>query len=205
MKKNLSLALSFAIFAISVSELSAHFMELIPSQDIVNEISGPIVLKAVFTHPMENGPVMNMDKPKDFGVIVQGKKKSIVDVFDSGEGGDEMAGLPVEIEPLARPFALWTGNCFRGIAKKNGIAIPFAEIEVEYVNEDGKIKIPAPQFTTQIIKADQSGVFSYTMPKAGWWGFAVLCEGDRKMKNPEGEDVDVELGGLIWIKTTDMK
>ena len=43
------------------------------------------------------------------------------------------------------------------------------------------------------------------MPQAGWWSFAALVEGDKKMKNPEGKEVGVELGGLIWVKTYDMK
>ena len=43
------------------------------------------------------------------------------------------------------------------------------------------------------------------MPKAGWWGFAALVDGDKKMDNPNGERVDVELGALLWIQTVDMK
>jgi cobalt/nickel transport protein len=56
-----------------------------------------------------------------------------------------------------------------------------------------------------VIKADAGGVFSYAMPRAGWWGFAALVDGDRKMANPDGEMVDVELGGLMWVKTVDME
>jgi cobalt/nickel transport protein len=43
------------------------------------------------------------------------------------------------------------------------------------------------------------------MPKAGWWGFAALVDGEKKMSNPDGDEVDVELGGLIWVKTVDME
>ena len=43
------------------------------------------------------------------------------------------------------------------------------------------------------------------MPKAGWWAFAALIEGDEPIKNPEGKEVGVELGALIWVKTVDMK
>jgi cobalt/nickel transport protein len=55
-----------------------------------------------------------------------------------------------------------------------------------------------------VIKADAAGVLSYTMPKAGWWGFAALLKGEQKMKGPDAQPVDVELGGLIWVKTVDM-
>lgn len=129
--------------------------------------------------------------------------KVVVD-FGSGEGWDKLVGLPVEIEPLVRPYGLWTGNQFRGIVRKNGKPVPFAEIEVEWVN-DGGVKAPADPFVTQVIKADASGQFSYTMPRAGWWGFAALTEGDKPMAGPDGKPAKVEVGGLIWVKTVDMK
>jgi len=129
--------------------------------------------------------------------------KVIVDGFASGEGWDASANLPVEIEPLVRPTGLWTGNEFRGIVRKDGTPAPFAEIEVEYVN-DGTVKAPNDAFVTQVIKADQNGVFSYAMPRAGWWGFAALLKGETRMKSPDGADVPVETGGLIWVKATDM-
>ena len=131
--------------------------------------------------------------------------KVVVDAFGAEEGWDQMVGFPVEIEPLVRPYGLWTGNAFRGVVKKDGKPVPFAEVEVEYYNEDGKVKVPSDPFVTQVVKADRNGVFSYVMPKAGWWGFAALIDGDEKMKNPEGKLVDVELGALLWVKTVDMK
>jgi cobalt/nickel transport protein len=129
--------------------------------------------------------------------------KVVVD-FGSGEGWDKLVGLPVEIEPLVRPYGLWTGNQFRGIVRKNGKPVPFAEIEVEWVN-DGSVKAPADPFVTQVVKADASGQFSYAMPRAGWWGFAALTEGDKPIKGPDGKPAKVEVGGLIWVKAVDMK
>ncbi|MBI2239754.1 MAG: DUF4198 domain-containing protein [Magnetospirillum gryphiswaldense] len=128
--------------------------------------------------------------------------KVVVDM-GSGEGWDKLVGLPVEIEPLVRPYGLWTGNLFRGIVRKDGKAVPFAEIEVEWKN-DGSVKAPSDPFVTQVIKADAQGQFAYAMPRAGWWGFAALVDG-KKSKNPDGKLVPTELGGLIWVKTVDMK
>lgn len=235
----------------------AHFQELLPSADIVPETGDRnVTLDLTFTHPMEGGPVMEMGKPAQFGVLVDGKKqdlkaqlkevkrgenktgyqasyklggpadyvfyvepapywepaegkfivhytKVVVD-FGSGEGWDKPVGLPVEIEPLVRPYGLWTGSLFRGVVRKNGKPVPFAEIEVEWKN-DGTVKAPADPFITQVVKADASGQFSFAMPRAGWWGFAALLEGDKPMKSPEGKSVPVETGALIWVKTTDMK
>jgi cobalt/nickel transport protein len=236
----------------------AHFQVLIPDNDIVAEDDSMSVnLDIIFTHPMEQGPVMEMGMPVEFGVLANGEKKDlkdslktkkidgkttfvseykikepadyifyiqpagywepaeqkmivhytkvVVDAFGAEEGWDEMVGFPVEIEPLVRPYGLWTGNAFRGIVKKQGEPVPFAEIEVEYYNKGSKVGIPSDPYITQVIKADQNGVFSYVMPKAGWWSFAALVDGDKKMKNPEGKMVDVELGALIWVQTRDMR
>lgn len=128
--------------------------------------------------------------------------KVIVDGFASGEGWSKSVGLPVEIEPLSRPTGLWTGNLFRGVVRAKGKPVPFAEVEVEWAN-DGSVKAPNEAFVTQVVKADASGVFAYAMPRAGWWGFAALVDGPET-KGPDGKPAKTELGGLIWVKATDM-
>ena len=236
----------------------AHFQVLIPSADVVTA-QGPrqITLDILFTHPMEQGPVMEMGTPRRFGVLIRGEKhdllpslrakkaqgktaygasyritrpgdhvfflepapywepaeqkmivhytKVVVNAMGLEEGWDEPVGFPVEIEPLVRPYGLWTGNAFRGIVRKRGKPVPFAEVEVEYYNEGGKVAAPSDPFITQVIKTDANGIFTYAMPRAGWWAFAALVDGDRKMKSPDGRMVAVELGGLIWVRAVDMK
>jgi cobalt/nickel transport protein len=156
----------------------------------------------------EPGATVFFVEPKPYWEPGEGKfiihyAKVVVDAFASGQGWDQMVGLPVEIEPLARPTGLWTGNSFRGVVKKGGKPVPFATVEVEYAN-DGTIKAPNEAFVTQVVKADASGAFEYTMPRAGWWGFAALVDGDAPMKSPDGKYAPVELGGLMWVKATDM-
>lgn len=138
------------------------------------------------------------------GVMIVHYTKVIVDGFGAETGWDAAVGFPVEIQPLTRPYGLWTGNQFRGVVKRGGAPVPFAEVEVEWRN-DGSVKPPADPYLTQVIKADANGVFSYSMPRAGWWGFAALLEGDEPMTSPEGEEVPVEQGALIWVQTRDMK
>lgn len=129
--------------------------------------------------------------------------KVVVD-FAGGGGWDKPVGLPVEIEPLVRPYGLWTGNLFRGIVRKGGKPVPFAEVEVEWRN-DGSVKAPSDPFVTGVIKADASGQFAYAMPRAGWWGFAALVESDKPARSPEGKPARTELGGLIWVRARDMR
>jgi len=62
-----------------------------------------------------------------------------------------------------------------------------------------KATAPTDYMVTQTIKADSNGVFSYAAPKPGWWGFAALNTADYKLK-ADGEDKDVELGAVIWVK-----
>jgi len=129
--------------------------------------------------------------------------KTVVDV-GSGGGWDAMVGLPVEIEPLVRPYGLWTGSLFRGIVRHNGTPVPFAEVEVEWAS-DGSVTPPSDPFITQVVKADAGGQFAFAMPRAGWWGFAALVDGETPMTAPDGTPAAVELGGLMWVHVTDMK
>jgi len=130
--------------------------------------------------------------------------KVIVNALGLEEGWDAEVGLPVEIVPLTRPYGLWTGNVFQGIVKVNGKPLPFAEVEVEYYNEKGDIKPPAESYVTQVIRADRNGVFTYAMPRAGWWGFAALTTTTYKLKH-KGNEYPVELGGVIWVRVRDMR
>ncbi|NOZ63643.1 MAG: DUF4198 domain-containing protein [Caldiserica bacterium] len=235
----------------------AHFGMIIPSQDIVEqEGSNVITLRVMFAHPFA-GNTLEMEKPVKFGVVVRGKKyslleslkpvqvkgytdreshkgwitrfrlkrpgdyvfycvpqpywepaedkfivhytKVIVDAFGREEGWDKELGLKTEIIPLTRPYGLYAGNTFQGLVKVNGKIAPFTEVEVEYFNEDGKVKAPREPFVTQVIKSDANGVFTYTIPWAGWWGFAALNEDEKKISY-KGEEKPVEIGAVIWVK-----
>ena len=254
MFRNICMAAFFFLFAF-ISY--AHFGMIIPSRDIVEQgEDNTIILRVMFAHPF-SGNTMEMEKPAEFGVVVRGKKyslldslrpveikgyadekphrgwisrytfkrpgdyifycipqpywepaedkfivhytKVVVDVFGREEGWDKELGLKTEIIPLTRPYGLYAGNTFRGLVKVNGKPAPFTRVEVEYFNEKGKIKAPKETFITQVIKCDSQGVFAYTIPWAGWWGFAALNEDDRKIPY-KGEEKPVEIGAVMWIR-----
>ncbi len=130
--------------------------------------------------------------------------KVVVGAFGGENNWDGAVGFPVEINPLVRPYGLWTGNLFQGIVIRNGEPVPFATVEVEWRN-DGSVTVPAAPFVTQVLRTDANGMFSYAMPRGGWWGFAALLPGQAFMPNPAGEDVEVENGALIWIQARDMQ
>lgn len=125
--------------------------------------------------------------------------KTVIAAFGDDEGWDQEIGLKTEIIPLAKPFGLYAGNVFQGIVKLNGKPVPYAEVEVEYYNQQHKYSAPTDYMVTQTVKADQNGVFTYAAPKAGWWGFAALNQADFKIKHA-GEEKEVEIGAVIWVK-----
>jgi len=130
--------------------------------------------------------------------------KAVVTAFGDDEGWDGEVGLKTEIVPLSKPYGLYAGNCFQGIVKLDGKPVPYAEVEVEYYNEDGSLSAPSDYMVTQTVKADQHGVFTYVAPRAGWWGFAALNTADETKKH-DGVEKDIELGAVIWVKFHDMK
>jgi len=143
-------------------------------------------------------------------IYIEHVTKMIVNVAGAPTDWDAEVGLPVEIVPLDKPYALWVGNVFRGIVTCNGKPVPNIEIEVEYMNHDiqgnafvkrAKVRAPQDAFITQTIKADSNGVFTFGIPRAGWWGFAALgAGGDRTYKGKE-----LSLDAVIWVQAKEMK
>ncbi len=133
--------------------------------------------------------------------------KVIVDALGAEEGWDKPiakeVGLPVEIVPLSRPYSLYAGNIFTGQVFKEGQPVPDVNVEIEWWGK-GKTKAPTDEHVTQVVKTDTNGIFSYAMPKAGWWGFSAVTEGSEPIKY-EGKDKKVEIGAVFWVQAYPMK
>ncbi len=70
--KGVALCLVAVLALVSVA--SAHFAMIIPSKDVVGkEDKKEIGILVQFTHPFEGGPIMQMDKPEKFGVVMGDK------------------------------------------------------------------------------------------------------------------------------------
>lgn len=150
---------------------------------------------------------------KEEGVYIQQITKMVVNTAGFPTDWDAEVGLPAEIVPLDKPYALWTGNVFRGIVKGDGKPVPFAEIEVEYLNheplmdknafaKEGHVEAsPQDAFVTMTIKAGSNGEFVFGIPKAGWWGFCALGVGPEKKH--DGKELSQD--AVIWVQARDMK
>ncbi len=125
--------------------------------------------------------------------------KTIIAAYGGDSGWDEPVGLDTEIVPLTRPFANYSGNSFSGRVLMGGKAVPHAEVEVEFYNQDGRLKAPSDYHITQVIKADARGIFTFACPRQGWWGFSALNEAQYTLADPSGQAKSVELGAVLWI------
>ena len=149
---------------------------------------------------------------KEEGAYIKQLTKVIVNVGGEPGAWNEPVGLPVEIVPMNKPYDKWTGNVFQGQVLFNGEPVPNAEIEVEFLNhkpilesnsfsEEAEVEAPQSSFVLQTIYADEMGVFTYGIPRAGWWGFAAL--GLDPDYTYEGKECSRD--AVIWIQAKDMK
>ncbi|WP_321311167.1 DUF4198 domain-containing protein [Halarcobacter sp.] len=145
------------------------------------------------------------------GIYIQQITKTVINVAGTPTDWDAQLGLKAEIVPLTKPYSIWEGGSFTGIVKSNGKPVPFAEIEVEYINNTpdmknnamGPNKYEAPQdsFVTMGIKANKDGEFTFSIPKAGFWGFCALGAGpDKEYKGKE-----LSQDAVIWVEAKPMK
>ena len=149
---------------------------------------------------------------KEEDSYIQQITKVIINTAGFPTDWDKEVGLPAEIVPLDKPYALWTGNVFRGIVKSTGKPVSYAEIEVEYLNHDplmeknafaqkAQVKAPQDSFVTMTIKANVNGEFAFGIPRAGWWGFCVLGVGPVKEHN--GKELSQD--AVIWVQAKNMQ
>ncbi len=145
------------------------------------------------------------------GLYIQQFAKVMVNVGGVPGNWGETLGLPAEIHALNKPYANWVGGVFRGVVVSEGIPVPFTQVEVEYLNhpldvennrfqEEGLIDPPHPSLEAVVILTNELGEFSFSMPKAGWWGFAALTVGPEQEYNgmPLSQDA------ILWVQATDL-
>ncbi|MEZ0343754.1 MAG: DUF4198 domain-containing protein [Caldimicrobium sp.] len=132
------------------------------------------------------------------GKFIQQIAKAVFSFYGLEEGWDKPLGLPVEIIPYVKPFALYEGNTFIGRVLIDGKPASNIEIEVEYYNTLG-LKPPHAGFVPQVVKTDEDGFFSYTFPFPGLWGFSALTERGT-IKGKDEKDYPLELDGVFWLK-----
>ena len=146
------------------------------------------------------------------GIYIQQFTKLIVNVGGVPGNWSEPQGAPVEIQPLNKPYANWTGGVFRAVVLANGKPVPFAEVEIEYLNQSVDIKYnafgqkdyvtpPQASFKSMSTYSDAQGIVTIGLPRAGWWGIAALNIGTTKTYKGKPLSQDA----VLWVQARDMK
>lgn len=138
---------------------------------------------------------------------IQQITKTIVNVGNLPSDWSHDLGLSAEIVPLTKPYAIYEGGIFSAVAKSQGQPVPFATIEVVFLNylpnmqqnkfaNTATLSGDAENFVSQTITADANGTFHFTLLKAGQWGFAALGVG--KQKTHQGKPLSQD--AVIWVQ-----
>jgi cobalt/nickel transport protein len=145
-------------------------------------------------------------------LYIQQFTKLIVNVGGVPGQWAEPQGLPVEIQPLSKPYANWTGGVFRARVLADGKPVPQARVEIEYLNhaidfennafgQQAYVTAPQPSFNVLSTYADAEGVVTIGLPRAGWWGIAALDIGATKTHKGKPLSQDA----VLWVQARDMK
>lgn len=142
-------------------------------------------------------------------IYIQQITKTVVNVGSLPTDWSKDFGLSAEIVPLTKPYAIYEGGIFSGVVKSRGKPVPFAAVEVEFINyvpdmqknifaKEPLMTPPSEVFITQTIHADANGTFHFSLLKSGQWGFAALGVGEEKMYKGKTLSQDA----VIWVQAT---
>ncbi len=124
-------------------------------------------------------------------------------------GWNEPVGLKTEFVPLNKPMNVVVGSTFSAQLLSDGAPVAGAEIEIEYVaaepdletNSAGTPTVEAMPGGALVAITDPNGVFTFGIPRAGYWGFAALGSGP----DTEFDGKELSQDAVIWIKAYDLK
>ncbi len=141
-------------------------------------------------------------------IYIQQITKSYLNRAEMPTDWSEPLGLKTEILPLNKPANTIVGSTFTGRVLSEGQPVAGAEIEIEYMAAEPDMETSATGTPTAsplpggsiVAISDDNGIFTFGIPKAGFWGFAALGSG------PETEYDGKELSqdAVIWIRAYDL-
>jgi len=152
-------------------------------------------------------PAPYYEKSED--IYIQQITKSYINKGGIPTGWNEAQNLPTEIVPLNKPTNILAGSTFSGVLLSDGKPVAGAEIEIEYLaaapemdtNKAGPATAEPMPGGAVVAITDANGVFTFGIPKAGFWGFAALGSGPAK----EHEGKELSQDAVIWVRAYDVK
>jgi len=121
----------------------------------------------------------------------------------------EAQGLKTEIVPLNKPTNVIAGSTFSGVVLSDGEPVAGAEIEIEYMAAEPDMEANSTTASTAspppggavVAITDANGVFTFGVPKAGFWGFAALGSGP----DTEHEGKELSQDAVIWVRAHELE
>ena len=118
-------------------------------------------------------------------------------------------GLKTEIVPLNKPTNIMAGSTFTGQVLSMGKPVAGAEIEIEFMaaepdmteNRTTEPKANPMPGGAVVAISDANGMFTFGIPKAGFWGFAALGSGPDK----EHEGKELSQDAVLWVRAYEME
>ena len=152
-------------------------------------------------------PAPYYEKSED--IYIQQIAKTYLNKGGIPTGWEAPLGLKTEILPLNKPNNIIAGSTFSGVLLSEGKPVPGAEIEIEYIAAEPDMAKNAPGAVSAsplpggavVAITDERGVFTFGIPKAGFWGFAALGAGPDKTF--QGKELSQD--AVIWIRAYDFK
>ncbi len=142
-------------------------------------------------------------------IYIQQLTKTYVNKGGIPTGWEEPVGMKTEFVPLNKPYGTMVGSTFTAQLLSDGKPLAGAEIEIEYLaaepdmatNKAGEPTAEPIPGGALVALTDENGVFTFGVPKAGFWGFAALGSGP----DTEFEGKELSQDAVIWIRAYDLK
>lgn len=152
-------------------------------------------------------PAPYLEKSED--KYIQQITKSYVNVGGTPSGWDKPLGLATEIVPHSKPTVVIAGSTFTGQLLSEGKPVAGTEVEVEYMAAEpdiagrkaGNPKVAPPPGGAVVVMTDADGMFTFGIPKAGFWGFAAL--GSGPVKQHDGKELSQD--AVLWVRANELK
>lgn len=142
-------------------------------------------------------------------IYIQQLTKSYMNKGGIPSGWEEPVGMKTEFVPLNKPYGAVAGSTFSAQLLSDGKPVPGAEIEIEYLaaapdmdsNSASEVTAQPVPGGAMVAMTDANGVFTFGVPKAGWWGFAALGSGP----DTEFDGKELSQDAVIWIRAYDLE
>ena len=143
---------------------------------------------------------------------IQQFTKTIINVGGLPTDWDKPSNAVAEIIPDSQPYGVYAGGLFTGVVVANGRPKAGVNVEVEYLNHavntsadgfdnEAFVEYPFENLSIVTLKTDENGRFFFGLPHAGYWGFAALGVGDKKVHKSKALSQDA----VLWIQAHQLK